>query len=97
VELTYATLDGTHKAVLTRLSTVSLLIIDDLGVGKLPPTTAKELLELLMLRYARASNIPTSNRPVEGWSTLLGETDAVNALIDRLLHHAHVVPCGPRS
>ena len=39
----------------------------------------------------------TSNRPVEDWGKLLGDTAAVTALLDRLLHHAHVLKCGPRS
>ena len=56
-----ATLDGTRKIFLADLATVPLLIIDDLGMRKLPHTAA------------------------------------VTALLDRLLHHAHVLKCGPRS
>jgi DNA replication protein DnaC len=96
-ELTDATLDGTRKAVMADLSTVPLLIIDDLGMRKLPPTAAEDLLELIMRRYERASTILTSNRPVDDWGKLLGDTAAVTALLDRLLHHAHVLTCGPRS
>ena len=96
-ELTDATLDGTRKEVFAALSTVPLLIIDDLGMRKLPPTAAEDLLELIMRRYERASTIPTSNRPVDDWGKLLGDTAAVTALLDRLLHHAHVLTCGPRS
>jgi DNA replication protein DnaC len=96
-ELTDATLDGTRKAVFAELSTVPLLIIDDLGMRKLPPTAAEDLLELIMRRYERASTILTSNRPVDDWGKLLGDTAAVTALLDRLLHHAHVITCGPRS
>jgi DNA replication protein DnaC len=64
---------------------------------ELPPTTAEDLLELMVRRYERASTIPTSKRPVEYWGTLLGSTAAITALLDRLLHHAHVITCGPRS
>jgi DNA replication protein DnaC len=76
---------------------VSLLIIDDLGMRKLPPTAAEDLLELVMRRYERASTLITSNRPVEDWGKLLGDTAAVAATLDRLLHHAHVLKFGPRS
>src|SRR5437762_6256297 len=79
------------------LSTVPLLIIDDLGMRKLPPTAAEELLEIVMRRYERASTLLTSNRPVEDWGKLLGDTAAVTAMLDRLLHHGHVLKCGPRS
>jgi hypothetical protein len=34
---------------------------------------------------------------VEDWGKLLGDVAAVGALLDRLLHHAHVLRCGPRS
>jgi DNA replication protein DnaC len=50
-----------------------------------------------MRRYECASTLPTSNRPVEDWGKLLGDTAAVTALLDRLLHHAHVLQCRPRS
>jgi len=39
----------------------------------------------------------TSNRPVNDWGKLLGDTAVVTALLDRLLHHAHVLKCVPRS
>ncbi len=96
-ELADATLDGTRKALLTELTTVPLLIIDDLGMRKLPHTAAEDLLEIIMRRYERASTLLTSNRPVDDWGKLLGDTAAVTALLDRLLHHAHVLKCGPRS
>ena len=96
-DLADATLDGTRKDLLTELTTVPLLIIDDLGMRKLPHTAAEDLLEIIMRRYERASTLLTSNRPVDDWGKLLGDTAAVTALLDRLLHHAHVLKCGPRS
>jgi DNA replication protein DnaC len=96
-ELADATLAGTRKDYLTELATVPLLVIDDLGMRKLAHTAAEDLLELIMRRYERASTVLTSNRPVDDWGKLLGDTAAVTALLDRLLHHAHVLKCGPRS
>ena len=64
---------------------------------KLPLTAAEELLELIMRRYERASTLVTSNRPVEDWGKLLGDAAAVSAMVDRLLHHGHLLKCGPRS
>jgi DNA replication protein DnaC len=92
-----AVLDGTRKECLADLATVPLLIIDDLGMRKLPATAAEDLLELVMRRYERASTVFTSNRPVEDWGKLFGDTAAVAAMLDRLLHHGHVLKCGPRS
>jgi DNA replication protein DnaC len=96
-ELADAQLAGTRKDYLRHVTTVPLLVIDDLGMKRLPHTAAEDLLEIVMRRYERASTLITSNRPVEDWDKLLGDTAAVTALLDRLLHHAHVLTCGPRS
>jgi DNA replication protein DnaC len=96
-EIADATLDGTRKEHMELLATVPLLIIDDLGMRKLPSTAAEELLEIVMRRYERTSTFLTSNRPVEDWGKMLGDSAAVTAMLDRLLHHGHIVKCGPRS
>jgi DNA replication protein DnaC len=83
-ELAEATLSGTRKQYLAELSAVPLLIIDDLGMRKLAHTAAEDLLELIMRRYERASTLLTSNRPVDDWGKLLGDTAAVTALLDSL-------------
>ena len=75
-DLADAALDGTRKEHMEFLVTVPLLIIDDLGMRKLPLTAAEELLEIIMRRYERASTMLTSNRPVEDWGKLLGDAAA---------------------
>ena len=96
-DLAEATVAGERRQLVEQLAAVPLLIIDDLGMRKLPATAAEDLLELVMRRYERASTLITSNRPVEDWGKLLGDTATVAAMLDRLLHHAHVLKCGPRS
>ncbi len=96
-EIVDATIDGTRKDRMDDLATAPLLVIDDLGMRKLPASAAEDLLELVMRRYERTSTIVTSNRPVEDWGKVLGDTAAVAALLDRLLHHGHVLKCGPKS
>jgi DNA replication protein DnaC len=96
-ELAEASIDGTRKEHMDLLVTVPLLIIDDLGMRKLPLTAAEDLLEIVMRRYERVSTLLTSNRPVDDWGKLLGDTAAVTAMLDRLLHHGHLLKCGPRS
>ena len=96
-DIAEAVLDGTRKQQMELFATVPLLIIDDLGMRKLPATAAEDLLEIIMRRYERASTLLTSNRPIEDWGKLLGDTAAVTAMLDRLLHHGHVLKCGPRS
>ena len=96
-ELADAVADGTRKQFMSELAGVPLLILDDFGMRKLPLTAAEDLLEIVMRRYERASTLLTSNRPVEDWGKLLGDTAAVSSMLDRLLHHGHVLKCGPRS
>jgi len=96
-ELAEAVVEGTRKQYIDMLSNVPLLIIDDFGMRKLPLSAAEDLLEIIMRRYERASTLLTSNRPVEDWGKLLGDTAAVGSMLDRLLHHGHVLKCGPRS
>jgi DNA replication protein DnaC len=96
-DLAEAVADGTRKEFMDGLTTVPLLIIDDFGMRKLPMTAAEDLLEIVMRRYERASTLLTSNRPVEDWGKLLGDVAAVSAMLDRLLHHGHILKCGPRS
>ena len=96
-ELAESVADGTRSEYMTSVATVPLLIIDDFGMRKLPHTAAEDLLEIIMRRYERFSTLLTSNRPVEDWGKLLGDVAAVSAMLDRLLHHGHVLKCGPRS
>jgi DNA replication protein DnaC len=96
-ELADATLDGTRKEYVANVTTVPLLIIDDLGMRKLPIAAAEDLLEIIMRRHERVSTLLTSNRPVDDWGKLLGDTPAVTAMLDRMLHHGHVLKCGPKS
>jgi len=96
-EVAEATLDGSRKQYMEAISGVALLIIDDFGMRKLPQTAAEDLLEIVMRRYERASTLLTSNRPVDDWGKLLADVAAVGAMLDRLLHHGHVLKCGPKS
>jgi len=96
-DLAESVADGSRREFMESLTTVPLLIIDDFGMRKLPLTAAEDLLEIIMRRYERASTLLTSNRPVEDWGKLLGDVAAVTAMLDRLLHHGHVLKCGPRS
>jgi DNA replication protein DnaC len=56
-DLAEAQLAGTRKHTLAQFTTVPLLIIDDLGMRKLPHTAAEDLLEIIMRRYEKASTL----------------------------------------
>jgi DNA replication protein DnaC len=44
-----------------------------------------------MSRYEKLSTVVTSNRPVEDWAALLGDVVVVTPLLDRLMHHGHLL------
>ena len=88
---------GGDDKMLAKYLKPDLVIIDDMGMKNLPRKSGEVLFEIIMRRYERASTLLTSNRPVEDWGKLLGVAAAVTAMLDRLLHHGHVLKCGPRS
>jgi len=96
-ELVLAAALGERPPLITRLTEVPLLIIDDLGMRRLPASAAEDLLEVIMRRYERASTIVTSNRPLEDWPKLFGDTPAVTAFLDRLMHHGHLIEMRGKS
>ena len=61
-----AMVGGRRKERMKLLARVPLLIIDDLGMHKLPSICADELLEIIMRCYERANPLITSDRPVKG-------------------------------
>lgn len=88
---------GTRKQLVHDLTRVDLLAIEDLGMRQLPHSAAEDLLEIVTRRYKRGAIIVTSNRPLEDWGQVLGDTAAAGAILDRFLHHADVIKFGPRS
>ena len=96
-ELMLASVGGKRASHVAKLNEVPLLIIDDLGMRKLPASAAEDLLEIVMRRYERASTIITSNRPLDDWPKLFGDTPAVTAFLDRLMHHSHLIDMSGKS
>jgi len=96
-DMLLATATGERSVAITAYSEVPLLIVDDLGMRKLPANAAEDLLEIVMRRYERTSTILTSNRPLDDWPKLFGDTPAVAAFLDRLMHHSHLIEIRGKS
>ncbi len=90
-DFTEAEATGTRKQLVQDLTRVDLLIIEDLGMRRLPPSAAEDLLEVFSRRYEQRAIILTTNRPIEDWGQVLGDTAAAGAMLDRFLHHAEVI------
>jgi DNA replication protein DnaC len=96
-DLLLASATSVRTEAIAAYSEVPLLIIDDLGMRKLLANAAEDLLEIIMRRYERTSTILTSNRPLDDWPKLFGDTPAVAAFLDRLMHHSHLIEIRGKS
>lgn len=88
---------GTIRKYRAQLKGVDMLVIDDLFLRKLPSSAGDELADLLMSRYEKASTLITSNRPFDDWARLLGDVVVVTPLLDRLMHHGHLLKFDGKS
>jgi len=82
---------GNLRKLRAQIRGADLLLLDDLFLRKLPTHAGDELADVLMTRYEKASTILTSNRPLDDWTRLLGDVVVVTPLLDRLMHHGHLL------
>lgn len=68
-----------------------LLIIDELGYLPFDPKAAHLFFQLVSRRYEKGSTMITSNRSVGEWGDVFGDPVVATAILDRLLHHSHVI------
>lgn len=73
------------------LSHPPLLIVDEIGYLPVSRSGAVLFFQLVSRRYEKASTVLTSNKSFEEWGAILGDEVMAAALIDRLLHHCHLV------
>jgi len=82
---------------LKRIERYALIIVDEIGYLPLERQAANLLFALVARRYERGSIIVTSNRGFEAWGEILGDAMVAAALIDRLVHHAHMITLKGKS
>ena len=82
---------GTLEGRLAQYSKPKLLIIDELGYLPLEPQAGHLFFQLISRRYEQGSVLISSNRPVEEWDEVFGDQVVAAAILDRLMHHSHVV------
>ena len=68
-----------------------VLIVDEFGIWPYDRDSATAFFSLVSARYERGSIILTSNKGFAEWGDLLGDTVIATAVLDRLLHHSHVL------
>lgn len=89
-ELHEADTPQSRKKYVKDMTRVSLLIIDELGMKKMPQDAADNLLEIIHRRYQNSSTIIATNRIVSDWGTILGDNAATAAILDRFLENSVV-------
>jgi DNA replication protein DnaC len=88
-ELALARADGRYLKLMAALTKVEVLVLDDWGLAPLDDERRRDLLELLDERYQTHSTVITSQLPVAHWHEALGHPTLADAILDRLVHHAH--------
>jgi DNA replication protein DnaC len=68
-----------------------ILVVDEFGVWPCDRLAATALFSLVSARYERGSIVLTSNKGFAEWGEVLGDTVVATAILDRLLHHSHVL------
>ncbi|MCU7863838.1 MAG: IS21-like element helper ATPase IstB [Candidatus Thiodiazotropha sp. (ex Lucinoma borealis)] len=96
-ELEIAHADGSLPTVRNRLSKKDLLILDDWALSPLTSTGRQELLEIIDDRLGKGSIMITSQLPVEQWHVYLGEATIADAILDRIVHAAHILKLNGES
>lgn len=88
-ELRISHADGSYSHLLSHLSKIDLLILDDFGLEILQPTDRNDLLEIMEDRHNLRSTLITSQLEVKHWHRHIGEPTIADAILDRVLHHSH--------
>lgn len=84
--------DHSTERLIRQFIDPDLVILDELGFAQLDQTMADAFYRIIASRYERASVIVTSNKSFESWAEVFPDTVIAGAVLDRLVHHAHLVP-----
>lgn len=82
---------GTLNSFLGTLKKTELIVIDEIGFVPLHKDSAELLFQVISDCYERKSLIITSNLEFSQWNTVFGDNRLTAALVDRLIHHSHIV------
>lgn len=88
-DLAIARSDGSYGRLLTQLGKADLLILDDWALAPTGDQERRDILEMIEDRTGRRATLITSQVPVEHWHELIGDATFGDAILDRIVHHAH--------
>lgn len=90
-QLTAAKRHERYASVFKQYIAPRLLIIDEIGYLPLNQEQANDFFQIVAKRYEKASLIMTSNLSFGQWDQAFGDSAITAAMLDRLLHHAHIL------
>ena len=96
-QLKRAKLENRLDARLKHFNKYKLLIIDELGYLPIDVEDSKLFFQLIDMRYENKSTILTTNINFNSWDDIFYDPIIANAILDRILHHAHVVSISGNS
>lgn len=88
-DMALARADGSYPKLMSRLQKTALLAIDDYGMAPLNQTERRDLLEVIEDRSGRRATLLASQLPLDHWHEVIGDATFADAILDRLVHHAH--------
>ena len=88
-DLATARVDGSQRKLLSQLSKVDVLVIDDWAMTPMTEAERRDCLEICDRRYQVRSTLLTSQLPVNKWHAQIGDPTVADSILDRLVHNAH--------
>jgi len=90
-DLAIARGDGRYPKILSKLSKIDLLILDDWGFDILDNQGGQDVLEIFEDRYNVRSTIITSQLPIDNWHETIKKPTLADAILDRVVHNAYKI------
>ena len=91
LSLVEAEKQGRLRERLAALRNPSLLVVDEIGYLPITASGTNLFFQVVNARYEKGSMILTSNKSFKEWGEIFGDSVAASAMLDRLLHHCHIV------
>ena len=91
LQLKRAKLENRLETRLKFFSKYKVLIIDEVGYLPIDKEGTNLLFQFINKRYENSSTIITTNKPFSEWGEVFGDSVLASAILDRLLHHSHVI------
>lgn len=83
--------EGRIETIVKHYSKYKVLIIDEIGYLPIDKDSAHGFFQLVATRYEKKPIILTTNQPLSKWGDVFGDYTLANAIIDRLVHHSHII------